>query len=317
MINNRRTTTIVLAAAVFLVFFAAGTNLRAAEDTVRESFRVSQGGTLHLDTDLGSVELQGQKGNSVDIEVFREMRSASDSRFKSLLRDLDLRMEKRGNDVFVTMEYDRHGFRKLWSRLRNFRVEFSITVPREYNVDLHTSGGSILVEDLEGEILSKTSGGSLKFYDITGDIRARTSGGGIRIGDVEGDVELNTSGGSIRVERVLGRLNVHTSGGGITVGEVGGTVKASTSGGSIKAYISDQPRGDCRLTTSGGSINVYLREDLGFHINARSSGGRVYTEFPVKIQGRISKNHLDADLNGGGPELYLKTSGGSIHIHRK
>jgi hypothetical protein len=35
---------------------------------------------------------------------------------------------------------------------------------------------------------------------------------------------------------------------------------------------------------------------------------------PVTVQGSISKNRLRGKLNGGGPSVVLKTSGGSIEI---
>jgi len=50
------------------------------------------------------------------------------------------------------------------------------------------------------------------------------------------------------------------------------------------------------------------------NLDAKTSGGRVHTDFPVTVRGEISRRMLKAELNGGGPELYLRTSGGSIHI---
>ena len=99
--------------------------------------------------------------------------------------------------------------------------------------------------------------------------------------------------------------------------EVMGKIRADTSGGSVKAYISQQPKGDCQLKTSGGSITVYLAEDVAVNVDAGTSGGSIHTDFPVTIQGKISKRELKAQINGGGPELYLHTSGGSIYIKKK
>jgi hypothetical protein len=60
-------------------------------------------------------------------------------------------------------------FKSFFSRRQlNFfdrlQVEFIITVPRRYDADLHTSGGSITVQNLEGILLTKTSGGSITVY---------------------------------------------------------------------------------------------------------------------------------------------------------
>jgi DUF4097 and DUF4098 domain-containing protein YvlB len=113
---------------------------------------------------------------------------------------------------------------------------------------------------------------------------------------------------------VKGNVVARTSGGGIHVDDVMGSIDARTSGGSVTARISRQPEDDCRLTTSGGSVTVSLAKDIRVDVDASTSGGRVSTDFPVTLRGEISKRSLRAKINGGGPELYLRTSGGSIHI---
>jgi DUF4097 and DUF4098 domain-containing protein YvlB len=131
-----------------------------------------------------------------------------------------------------------------------------------------------------------------------------------------GDAEVKTSGGSIRIGKVQGEVKATTSGGSIKVQEVMGTINAATSGGSVSAYISKQPSGDCSLKTSGGSVSVHLAEDIKVDVDAKTSGGRVRTDFPVTLIGELSKRKLQAKINGGGPELYLRTSGGSIKIYK-
>ncbi len=320
-------------AAVLIVLTAGGALPAAEETTVTRSFQVKPGGKFVLDTDLGSVEVRGSAGETVAITVFREVRSGDPDR---VLEDFKLDFEQRGNDVYVTGEYDRSGIRRLWDNLRNrLRVRFVVTLPTAYGADLRTSGGGISATDLEGAVSAKTSGGGLEFDRIRGDVLGSTSGGGIRIGRVDGAVDVHTSGGDVRIEETTGRVTagtsgggirieraggeveVHTSGGGITADDVRGTLLASTSGGSVTATISSQPKSRCSLTTSGGSVNVYLADGIAVNVDAHASGGSVSTDFPVTIQGKIEKHTLRAQINGGGPELYLRTSGGGVHIRKK
>jgi DUF4097 and DUF4098 domain-containing protein YvlB len=127
-------------------------------------------------------------------------------------------------------------------------------------------------------------------------------------------VEVNTSGGSIRIGKVTGTVNAHTSGGSINVDEVLGTIRASTSGGSVSATISKQPEANCELSTSGGTVRVTLSKNLNLNLRAKCSGGSIHTGIPLTVQGEISKSHLEAKLNNGGPELFLHTSGGSVYL---
>jgi hypothetical protein len=211
--------------------------------------------------------------------------------------------------------------------------QFVISVPHQYNVDLHTSGGSIAVEELEGRVRSRAAGGSLRFGRIHGPVwgktsggsialagcvgpaEVETSGGSIHIGDVDGDVIARTSGGSIRIARATGRVVAETSGGSIDVAEVWGAIDAATSGGSVTARLARQPQGSSRLETSGGNVVVFLAEMIGVEVDAKTSGGRVTTELPVMVQREFSKTALQAKINAGGPKLTLRTSGGNIYLN--
>jgi DUF4097 and DUF4098 domain-containing protein YvlB len=218
-------------------------------------------------------------------------------------------------------------------------VEYRVSVPQQFNADVETSGGPIFVSDLKGEVNARTSGGSLNFDDIDGPIDGRTSGGGItlaggkgravlhtsggsiHITEVAGDVDASTSGGGISIKRATGRVKAHTSGGGIEVRDATGAIDASTSGGGVTASLVGQPKEECRLNTSGGSIMVSLGKDIHVNLDASTSGGSVWTDFPVPStfgpnQGDHHHRELRAPLNGGGPLLYLHTSGGGISVRR-
>ena len=306
-----------------LAALALTVTLAAAEITTR-SFDVGDGGRLTVDTDVGSIEVRAAGSGNLEVEV-----EATGSRAD----ELELDFSQSGDDVTVRGEFPRSRGLFSWGS-SGVKVTFTITVPERYDVDLETSGGSISVSDLEGEVVAETSGGSLSFGNIrgpvkgdtsggsislegsTGDVEIETSGGSISIGDVDGAVKAHTSGGSISIDRARGRVDADTSGGSIRVDEVMGTIKASTSGGRVTAYISEQPEGDCRLTTSGGDVIVYLADGIGVDLDAEASGGRVESDFEV-TGGRRSKNELSGAIHGGGPELYLRSSGGGVRIERR
>ena len=155
--------------------------------------------------------------------------------------------------------------------------------------------------DLGAQLTVKTDAGSIKVethdeatIELRGELNARSSGGSINVGNIVGDVKLHTSGGSINTDTVTGNLDAHTS------------------GGSINVTIDKQLSEDAKLTTSGGSITAYLIADIQLDINASTSGGRVKSDF--EIDGRVKKMSVRGSINGGGPKLTLKTSGGSIKI---
>ncbi len=322
----------ILAFFAILIFLTIGSVSADVEDRIEKEYRVNPGGTLTIESDLGSIEVESVRGNKVIIQVRRKVKAHSRKEAENILDNFDLEFRQHGDDVSVVARWiNKNRFSSMRNRLQ---LRYKIQVPRRYNVDLQTAGGSIVVSELVGKVRTQTSGGSLIFGDITGPVFGRTSGGSItlegckgkadiktsggsiQIGRVQGSVIAHTSGGSIRIDQAKGKVEALTSGGSIRVKEVMGAIKARTSGGSIKAYITRQPDDDCELMTSGGSVYVYLAANLRLDIDAKTSAGRVKTELPIDSIGKKKKSTLKGKLNGGGPLLYLRTSGGSIYLKR-
>ena len=327
--------------AIAALTLGAVTPLKARsemEDRIKKSFPVDSGGQLTLETDRGSIEVHAVDTQVLEVEVIRKVDARDREEADEILKDFEIEFTQRGNDVYIrgAIKEERRSF---WDRFldtdwRRLRVRYVVSVPKQYNVDLRTAGGSISVDDLEGEVHGRTSGGSLRFGRIQGPVWGRTSGGSItleggvgtadlktsggsiKIGEVDGTVTAHTSGGSIGIDRAKGRVVAKTSGGSIAVEEVMGAIEAKTSGGTVKARISRQPQDSCRLETSGGSVVVYLADSVAVDVEAKTSGGRVVTELPVTVQGELSKTALQGKINGGGPKLILRTSGGNIRLQK-
>ncbi len=316
---------------LIVICFSIHTSLISADlsDNIKRTFKVRKGGTLTVDTDLGSIDVKTSSNEIVDVEVVRELRRGGSERLKDLIEKFSVDFIQDEGDIEIIGE-KKEDWREKWN---DIKIKYIITVPKKYNLNLKTSGGGISVDDLDGEVKAKTSGGSLHFGNIVGYVDAKTSGGGINlagcqadvdirtsggsisIGDVEGNVNAHTSGGSIKIKKAMGEIIARTSGGGIKIEEAMGAIDANTSGGSVTAYISKQPKQDCRLKTSGGSVKIYLETNVSVDVNAKTSSGRVRTDF--EITGVVEKKSVRGEINGGGPELYLRTSGGDISILKK
>ena len=315
---------------------ATATAALQSEATIQRGFDVATGGTLRVDADFGSIEVTTSDANRVEVTVTREVRDRYRDDEQQILAELPVDVSQSGNDVVVVAEAS-EDVRERWrDEYRNtpVQIRFAIRVPRAYNVDLETAGGSIEVSDLEGEVRSSTAGGSLRFGNIEGSVWARTaggnivlegssgtadvrtSGGSITIGAVDGTVDAETSGGSIRIDRAGADVRAQTSGGGIEVEEVRGAIDASTAGGTVRATITEQPARDCRLSTSGGSVIVTLAAGIAVNLDVSSGGGgSVSSDF--EIDGRVRRTSIEGAINGGGPQLHLRTSGGSIRIRQR
>jgi len=268
------------------------------EDRLTQSYQVKPGGKLAVEADRGSIEVKSADGDQVAIEVLRKVSRESRARAEEVLKNHEVKFTQDGDTVQVRAELN-SGWSSNWrDKGRNLQVRYLISVPKKFNVDLKTAGGSIKVADLTGQARSQTSGGSLNFGQIEGpisgrtsggsisvagckgDVDIKTSGGSIHLGDVEGNTSAQTSGGSLTVKRANGKTVVKTSGGNIDVAEVKGSLEAITSGGSITASVADQHSGDCRLQSSGGNINMRLSYKVDVDVVAKTIGVWVTVEKP-------------------------------------
>jgi len=300
-----------------LLSAAAAAGAFGAEETVTKTFSVKPGGRLVVDVEMGSVEVRTQPGNTVRIDAEFSKEGWSESKIHRFIDDFGLDFSQTGDAVTVRAENGWDDGHSWFSGRRNPNIHFLITVPPVFDAELKTSGGSIRVGDLQGRVTAKTSGGSLDFGNIRGAVLGRTSGGSIRVGDCSGDADVHTSGGGISVGHTTGNVQAHTSGGSITLEAVDGAVTARTSGGSIHASLMKSPTADCIFATSGGGISVTAPADLKADLDAETSGGRVSTDFPVTVTGEINPQKLYAEINGGGPRLTLRTSGGGIRLEKR
>ena len=303
---------------------------RDYEDTITKTFNVKRGQLFYLKADLGSVEVDTWGQDEVKVTVTRKADTNNKRRAEEIFDDLELEFDQDSEGVKVRAEY--YGSKSWWGGRRRLKLHFEVMVPKEFNLDINTSGGSIQVTDLIGKSDLKTSGGSITVGRVDGPVNAKTSGGGIKVQEARGHVYAHTSGGSITIGETAGSVDAKTSGGGITLDGVtgdteaytsggslnlkglSGNVNAGTSGGSIYAEITGKIDRDCSLKTSGGSIRVYLPRNISAEIDAHTSGGRVNTDFPITVRGVIKKNTLKGKINNGGPLITLRTSGGSIYI---
>lgn len=294
---------------------------------IEQRFDVAPGGRLEVQAEGASVAISTHEGPGARVDVTRGTDDAEEIR-----EDYRVDITQTGNLVRVELERLRP-WRLFDFSFRGLAIE--VEVPRRFDADVVTSGGAVSAEDLDGKMTARTSGGSIALSAISGPVMATTSGGSIRllssggdadlrtsggsivIGDVEGSVNARTSGGSITVERASGAVVAHTSGGSIEIEEVGGSIDAETAGGSVRAYLSEAPGADSSLRTAGGGITVVLADGIGLNLDARAN--RVTSEFTVAggDDTRRDDDELVGAINGGGPTLRLRTSGGGIRVLRR
>ena len=304
----------ILAAAGILAA-AAATASAKVERVVEKTFLVDPGVHLRVSTSGGEIRVDPLAGNTVHVTAREHIRASSEADADLVLQRLDLVIEQHGNDVVASASFKDDGNFHFGS-WPPVEVDFIVTVPPSASVDLKTTGGDVAVGDLDGTVLARTSGGEIRLGRVGGEVEATTSGGNVDLAAGQGRVKLSTSGGTISAGRLVGPAELRTSGGDIKIEAAENTVSAHTSGGDVRAVFVGPLKGDSSLTTSGGDVRATVGRGSGFHLAASTSGGDVRADgLTITIDhGGIGKSSLSGDVNGGGPLLELRTSGGDVTV---
>jgi TonB family protein len=258
------------------------------------SIPTSDGLTLHLKIDLGSVEIQTLPPGSpraVRYSVHIET-DARGGQAQNLLDGylLITAASKAGAEIAGTLP--KH------NNQAQFWVQYIVSVPANYNVDISTGAGDIQTSDIGGRTLLQTEGGNIttgrlnfrgnpsssgeravakletqgghiKVLDVSGDLDAYTAGGHVMVGNIAGNAKLRTGGGHIRAGHIKGTAQLETEGGNITVGEAGAFVMVRTGGGQIDF---GEVHGSVHAQTAGGGIRVI---NVSGPMEVETSGGSI------------------------------------------
>ncbi|HKN23266.1 MAG TPA: TonB family protein [Candidatus Acidoferrum sp.] len=294
--------------------------------------RVMNGMTLHLNADLGNVRIQTLPPGAppvlrytVHIET-----DAPAPEGQKLLDYYSLTTRETVDTVFVSGAVPNLNALVAAHRTRGrnvqFYVQFVVTVPATFSVDVSTGLGDIETSDIggrvclltqggnitagrigmEGPALARgdrpvakieTQGGHITLRDVAGDLDAYTAGGHILAGNIDGNARLHTGGGHIRAARIKGTARLESdAGGNISVGEAGAYVTVRTSGGQIDF---GEVHGSVHAETGGGGIRVI---SVAGPMEVASNGGSIcLTRVANRVRAETGEGTITAWINPEAP----------------
>ena len=325
---NPRLTSLLLLATSLATF-------AETDEIINRRFAVKPGGKLVMEVSFGSVDVTTNGSSEVIVNVIRTVSRGGKDTEMDFFRDHPITFAQEGDAVTIrSKSVSGTSNNRGWFGSQRTEGKYTISVPSAFQAQLKTFGGSVTVNDVNGEVNAVTSGGSLKFGHLRGPLEGRTSGGSVRVTDCQGTLKFRSSGGSIEITGGSGSFDGNTAGGSVTVRDfdgpaksgssggsitfenVTGAVEGSTSGGSISARFNLPLTEPVKLSTSGGGISLRVPENSAFDLDAVTSGGGAKSDLPVTMSGKVPKDRLKGPVNGGGKTVYLRTSGGSIHVKK-
>jgi hypothetical protein len=181
-------------------------------------------------------------------------------------------------------------------------------------VTIQTSFGSVTVSDIQKAVRIQSSNGSISIAKVHGECNVKTSFGTVQAADIGGQLFVENSNGGVKASNTQG-AQVTTSFGPVILEDVSGPIQVENQNGAVDATSAS--RGICQpilIRTSFSTLRVRLNPEASYRVVARTSFGKIRTDFPLNVSGSISSDDLNGMIGGGRCEMRLANSNGTIEI---
>jgi hypothetical protein len=174
--------------------------------------------TLEIEAGAGSLEIVGVSGSDeivVSATIYVPEKDEDKAR-KEIQSHLVLSLEKDGNNAVLKGYFDEYSV----SFGDSPHVQLEVLVPERFGLNIDDGSGSIVVENVSGNIELEDGSGSILMTNVGGDVEIDDGSGSISVEGVRGDLFIGDGSGSIKVREVAGSVTVDDGSGSINVSDV-------------------------------------------------------------------------------------------------
>ena len=266
------------------------------DQTIEKMFTVDGMPRLRVQNVSGETAVRVGESGQVRVVARKRVKGGSADRAKRLLENVEVRIEQKGNDIFV--EPHLYEQERSWLDLfrgKRFRVDFEITVPRETAVNAQTVSGDLDLNGTRGPARLESVSGDVNIEDVQGPMRIKSVSGDVQVTDYVGSLEGSSVSGDVDIRGRVHACELHTVSGDISIDlepEVGGR--------------------ETRLKTISGDVEVGLLTSsciCDFH----TASGDLDCEVPARVM-REGRKDRTVVVGDGRSRLTVKTVSGDLTI---
>jgi hypothetical protein len=131
------------------------------------------------------------------------------------------------------------------------------------------------------------------------------------------DVSATTQNGGVRLEGLNGKVDARAVNGPVSVIAMAGDVTGRTQNGPIIAELrgTKWEGAGLDLQTTNGPVTLSIASGYNAHVETGTVNGPMAIDFPVTIQGRITR-HFSFDVGQGGAPIRAVTTNGPLVVHK-
>ena len=265
------------------------------DQTIEKTFTVDAMPRVRVQNVSGEIAIRVGESGQVRVVAHKRVKGGSADRAKRLLENVEVRIEQKGNDIFV--EPHLYEQERSWLDLfrgKRFRVDFEITVPRETAVNAQTVSGDLDLNGTRGPARVESVSGDVNIADVQGPMRLKSVSGDVQCTDYVGAIEGSSVSGDVDIRGRVRSCELHTVSGDISVD------------------LEPEPGRESRLKTISGDVEVGLLTSscvCDYH----TASGDLECEEPARIirEGRKDRTII---IGEGRSHLTVKTVSGDLTI---
>lgn len=180
-------------------------------------------------------------------------------------------------------------------------VTFSLKRRDEYG--WHGSHGRspevIVQTPTASDVTLKSGSGGTELSGVNGSINVTAGSGGVHVTDSTGRLRGSVGSGGFNAEGGFSQFHLHSGSGGVTV----------------RLRPGQQMESDSSIEVGSGGVHLALPRDLHATVDATAGSGGFHSDIPMMTSGDMNHHHgVHGTMNGGGPELRIRTGSGSTRI---
>lgn len=225
------------------------------QEVVEKTMALEPGGLIKLTNTNGKIEVRSW--NRPEVQMVATKRASGNNREDALehLKDTQIEIDESAGRIEIRTKIPRN---RGWFNSGGASVSYELTVPESVDLDMKSTNGRIVIQDIRGRVRAGTTNGKLELSGIRGsfdigttngsieaellehdgrdDVEASTTNGGVRItlpSDIHADLSVRTTNGRVRTDFPVDvtsrgrRIDEKLNGGGprISISTTNGSVR--------------------------------------------------------------------------------------------
>jgi len=268
----------------FFISAASATGLNSSRE-INKTVPLQSKGRLTIKAYKGTIKINTWDRPEVKINAIIEAAEGTGSNYaRRSVEATEVVISGSERAVTIRSDYDAVPSRRSWlfssSRILPY-VHYTITAPENMRLEIDDYKSKIDLQNIEGHIALETYKGTLDAKNLRASVTLETYKGEVYMTDLDGSINVNTYKGNVKIYNA--RLDENS-----------------------------------RFETYKGLIALSLPGTMPFHFRA-DLGRRAdfHSDFLMpekRRKPRKGEAYISTDINGGGPEIYFKSSKGTMKL---